>query len=279
MFACDAHAHVWTPDTASFPTHASHPLPASLASCGSHVDLLAAMDATSVHSALLVQPVNYMFDHSYLLSAARAAPGRLSVVALADVAAPPDEARAAVRRLASDGAVGVRVNPNLATGKLADASVASVLREAGALDIPAALFVSGMDGVEELVAAHAATSVVLDHFAIPFVEPGRQDAELQRLIDVGRRYANVYVKASALFRVSTRPYPHTDRQATLVSLVQALGADRVLFGSDFPFSTEGCTYAQSWRVLREDVPLNAEDTAMVAGGTAAKLYGLPVAAR
>lgn len=273
MYSCDTHVHVWTTDP-KYPPNDAHPLPASLANCGSHNDLLAAMDKTGVSAALLVQPINYLYSHDYLLAAAQEFPDRFSVVALADVSGSPEQARAQIKDVVSKGAVGIRINPGLASENTRSPSVSAALQEAGALDVPAALFVKGLDGVEELAKSHPATSIILDHFAIPFVETERHDVELQRLMDIARRQSNIYVKASAFFRVSDRKYPYEDRHATVVSLVEALGADRVMYGSDYPFVTEQSSYAEAWDILRKHIPLSAKDAAMVAGGTAAELYKL-----
>lgn len=274
MASVDAHVHIWTADTSAYPPAAAHPLPPALAARGAHADLLSAMDAARVHAALLVQPVNYLFDHAYLFSAAAAHPRRLRVVALADVTSGAARAAAHVRDVVAQGAVGVRVNPGMDPEGLGGAGVAAALAAAADAQVPAALFVKGLDGVDDVAAAHPRTSIVLDHFAIPFVEHDRHDAELQRLLDVVRRRRNVYVKASAFFRVSARGYPYADRHSTVLSLVDAAGADRVMFGTDFPFVVEQCSYGDAWDILRKHIPLSAADAAMVAGGTAAALYKL-----
>jgi predicted TIM-barrel fold metal-dependent hydrolase len=50
----------------------------------------------------------------------------------------------------------------------------------------------------------------------------------------------VYVKASAFFRVASEPYPYADAAAALRALVDAFGARRVMWGSDWPWVTEKC---------------------------------------
>jgi hypothetical protein len=50
----------------------------------------------------------------------------------------------------------------------------------------------------------------------------------------------VYVKASAWFRVSGQPYPYADVATGLRRLVDVFGPQRVMWGSDFPWVTEQC---------------------------------------
>ena len=48
------------------------------------------------------------------------------------------------------------------------------------------------------------------------------------------------MKASAFFRVSQQPYPYEDAAAALRVLVDAFGARRVMWGTDWPWVTEKC---------------------------------------
>lgn len=50
----------------------------------------------------------------------------------------------------------------------------------------------------------------------------------------------LYIKTSALFRVSEQPYPYADAMDGLAALVQAYGPQRVMWGSDWPWVTEKC---------------------------------------
>jgi predicted TIM-barrel fold metal-dependent hydrolase len=54
------------------------------------------------------------------------------------------------------------------------------------------------------------------------------------------RILQLYVKASAFFRVSSLQYPYADAMAGLAALVDAFGPQRIMWGSDFPWVTEKC---------------------------------------
>lgn len=272
MYAVDAHVHIWTPEETNYPVHKSHPLPPSLSTTGDAASLLAAMDGASIQTALVVQPINYMHDHSYITTSARAHPTRLRAISLALLSESPDTASAALQRDVNDnGCIGVRINPSQAPLGLKDPSVDAVMRTAAELDIPVALFAKTMAGVEDLVARHPTTRLVVDHFA--FCTPGERDDDFRDLLRLGRQYKNAYVKTSAFFRVSKEIYPYSDLQASVIALVEAFSAKRVLFGTDFPYVTEQCTYKESWDVLNY-IPLSKEDREMVRGGAAAQLYKL-----
>lgn len=50
----------------------------------------------------------------------------------------------------------------------------------------------------------------------------------------------VYVKASAFFRVSEQEWPYVDACRGLRQLVNAFGAERVMWGTDMPWVAEQC---------------------------------------
>jgi len=105
-------------------------------------------------------------------------------------------------------------------------------------------------------------------------------AELLRLAE----FPQVYVKVSALFRTSAEPPPHLDLQARVEALLAAFGAQRLMWGSDFPFVLLGgqtpTSFALSYQQAVE-VPsfwsvkgLDAAAMDFLMGGTAASLFGL-----
>ena len=52
---------------------------------------------------------------------------------------------------------------------------------------------------------------------------------------------NIYIKISALFRLSGEPFPHYDlvRDKRIATLIQKFGADRLMWGSDWPYVMTG----------------------------------------
>lgn len=139
--------------------------------------------------------------------------------------------------------------------------------------------------VELLLSAEDAVAVVVDHWGFPRASPGEapsrglafDEAAFARLLALGPRYPDLYVKASAFFRVSSEDAPHADLRGRFDALVGAYGADRLLWGSDFPFvalqpgGQAGSLDAA--RRLAYNLP-EASRTAIL-GGTAARLFKFP----
>lgn len=232
------------------------------------------MQTASVSHTLLVQPINYQFNHTYLLDSIASYPGHLSAIALADTSLPPTEAASQLEALVTlHKFKGVRINPSFTSTGLQSDSVSAVITRAGQLGVPVALFVRPIHikHLEPLLQNFPGTKLILDHFA--FCNPGSEDAAFNTILQLGERYSQLYVKASAWFRVSNEPWPHRDLHARLVDLVSTLGANRVLIGSDYPYVTEQYLYKKAFSLL-DHVPLSSDDRAWILGKTAATLYNL-----
>lgn len=257
----DAHVHVWTPD---FAPDAAHPLP-SLA--GDAATLVSEMDAAGISKTVVVQPINYKFDHACVSAALAAHPTRLYGVALVDTSVPPEAADKFVRCIVEKGYRGVRVNPNFVP--LRSASVLAVLEACADVDVPACLFVKPehLQDVEHLLESVPAAKIILDHFAF-----ARDESAVERLLALAR-FERLYIKASAWFRISHEKQPHSDTQALLWRVVEAFGSRRVLAGTDFPYVSEQYSYGTTFEVI-DAAGLSKEDADWVKGKSAAELYKL-----
>lgn len=140
----DAHVHVWAraEDSDKFPfagqlagassSAPEPPLP------GHAETLIPAMDAAGIAGALIVQPGNHAFDHSYVTSVLRAHPGRFVGCLLADPR-PEGNGVAALRQLVlEEGYKAVRFNPYLwpEGARMTDAIGRRLYKTAGELGIP-----------------------------------------------------------------------------------------------------------------------------------------------
>ncbi len=72
-------------------------------------------------------------------------------------------------------------------------------------------------------------------------------------------------------------YPYRECWPMLEALVEHIGADRLVWGTDMPFQNRFCTYRQSRDYIERYAPafLGADQIASIMGGTAAQLLGLP----
>eukprot|EP00897_Mesotaenium_endlicherianum_P004750 jgi/Mesen1/4302/ME000022S03589 len=259
----DTHLHVWaSPEEAE-----EYPyFPGQEPTMRGDVDFLVEnMRSAGVEGALIVQPINHKFDHSYVASAIQRYPGKFVGCCLADP---------------TEGGGGVQELERLLT-QMTNGVGKAMFQRAGELGAPVGFMcfkglMLHIDEIEELCAEFPGTKVLMDHFG--FCKPPsneEEEAALERLLGLSR-YPQVYVKASAFFRVSREAFPYRDTWPLVRQLVAAYGPGRIMWGSDFPFVVDECGYANAWQVLPqtdlEGEVLTDEEARMVMGGAARLLF-------
>lgn len=241
MAVIDSHLHVWSESGAAL----ARPAPPGLQddSLTSAEGLLATMAASGVGGALIVQPINYEFDHSYVASALARHPTKFKGMLLAG----PETTRAQLEELQALGFTGVRLNPGL-WPSVEEAFEPQLFEACAELRMPVGVMAFGgllplADHIERLAKRTPTLPIVLDHWGFPRAKPAEPPSSAlaideqawDRLLDLAR-LPNVYVKVSALFRVSSQQPPYDDLEPRFARLLEACGPNRLMWGSDFPYA-------------------------------------------
>lgn len=126
----------------------------------------------------------------------------------------------------------------------------------------------------ELVARFPEQPFILDHIAKPSIKDGvlvPWDAELRRLA----AFPNVACKVSGMVtEAAWRDWEPPDFRPYLDVVFEAFGAERIMFGSDWPVCTVAASYREVVSIVTDYVEgLSADERAAVWGGTAARCYG------
>lgn len=224
--------------------------------------LLALMGASGVNGAVLVQPSVLGTDNAYLLTVLAGAPSRFRGIAVVDPAIDDD----GFERLAEAGVVGLRYNlVGADPAYVHRAEVQALSRRAAALGWQIELHADGPDLPAILTAFERFdTPVVVDHFGRPDPAKGVACAGFQRLLAAGAD-GPIYVKLSAPYRcggVDVAPYAD--------QLFDRLGPDRLLWGSDWPWTQHGA--ARSYAACAA-MPGTGEPWSKLLAPTAARLFG------
>jgi predicted TIM-barrel fold metal-dependent hydrolase len=248
-----------------------------------------------------VQPANHAYDHSYVTKVLKEHPTFFRGMGLANPTVPPAEAVAALEALKADGFVGVRFNAGAFEGGLTSPVAKALYARAGELGMPVGVMAfKGLGpfvpALQTLCDEYPATQLVIDHLGF-FRQPAiggqlgnaaaNDEASWRGLLSLAK-YPQVYVKVSALFRASGDKPPFFDLQPRVAELLEAYGASRLMWGSDFPFVLPGgfplpegvtstpaaLTYADAAQVTTQWQleGLDEEARAALMGGTAAKLF-------
>jgi predicted TIM-barrel fold metal-dependent hydrolase len=251
-----------------------------------------------VNGALVVQPANHLYDHSYVAQALKAHPTFFRGMALANPTLSVEKAVAELERLQDDGFVAVRFNAGNFDGGLASPVGRALYRRAGELGMPVGILAFNglapfVSDLKKLCTEFPKTQLLLDHLGF-FRQPAiggqasatNDEATWRGVLELAE-YPQVFVKVSALFRASGQPPPFADLEPRVQELLRVYGAERLLWGSDFPFCLPGgfplpegetSTPARMSYAAAAEVPRRwaLDDDALQAlmGGTAAKLFAL-----
>jgi predicted TIM-barrel fold metal-dependent hydrolase len=275
----DTHLHVWSDGAPPFPYSDGQDPPEALRDSQPE-QLMGEMAAAGVDGALIVQPINHKFDHAFVTSIISDPryQGKFKGMALLDPTADNDY----LPSLKAQGYVGVRFNPYLFNDDLPmrGARGMELFKQCGDLGMPVGFMCfKGLNlhilDIKALMRAHPTTSVVIDHWGF-FLQDGCVVEESWRtLLDTAATYPNLYIKVSAPFRNSKEGWPYDDLRARLAELIAAVGAHRVMAGSDYPFvrQPENCGYEHAFEGPLWTEVLTTEERNMVMRGTAESLFG------
>jgi predicted TIM-barrel fold metal-dependent hydrolase len=220
------------------------------------------MADAGVDRAVLVQAMGaYGFDNDYVLDAAATDRTRFASVVIVDVAGDAAAAARTLRRLATErGAGGVRL---LALGDdWIGSDAASIIWQTAAdlgLLVVATLLAPQLPSLDRALARHPGVAVALDHCGFP------EFPNIEPLLGLAD-HANLHLK------VSSHVLQHPPDPAAFVERLAAVyGADRLMWGSDFP-QTHDRPYADLLALGRAaGAGLSPADQAAFLGGTAERL--------
>jgi L-fuconolactonase len=133
--------------------------------------------------------------------------------------------------------------------------------------------------VGEVVGTHAGTSFVLDHAGKPPIDRGWESSEAQRWAGLVRdlaRHDNLNCKLSGLTTMADlRHWRVADLGPFVDHLLSCFGADRLVFGSDWPVSLRAGSYAETFNAARTLIArLSADEQAGILGCNARRIYAI-----
>jgi L-fucono-1,5-lactonase len=264
----DSHQHFWDPAQASYP-FLDDPDAAALRRPFGPDDLAPELHANGVDCTVVVQARSSLDETHSLLALAREAPFVRGVVGWVDLTDPDAE-----RTLAAlEGPlVGIRhqvhdeKDPRWLLRPAVQRGLAAVADAGLAFD----LLVRTRELPAAIAAARAQPDLVfvLDHLAKPPFRSGNLEP-WRRLVAELAELPNVTCKLSGLV---TEAAHGTDVGPGLEHALACFGADRCLFGSDWPVCLLAAEYATVLGLVRDAV--RAADRPAVLGGSASRVYRL-----
>ena len=263
----DSHVHVWKRD-AQFPFAAGARVPDGDFSAE---QLLTLMAANGVARTVLIQVIHYRWDNRYVGDVLRRYPGKFQAVCRVDPesADAPDE----LSRMTAEGFRGVRLSP--AAGPQGDwirgPLMSPLWRRCTELKVPMTVLapVTRMPDLVPLIESNPELTLVIDHMAD---SPLDEAKKLQLLLALAR-YPRVFVKISHAWSLSKQAYPFADAMAQIKRLRDGFGAERLMWGTDWPVSLKELSYAQAVALYRDHLGwMTAQEREQVLSRTVQRVW-------
>ena len=240
--------------------------------------ILDQMARNDVDKAVLIQ-INGMYDNSYLVECMRRFPGRFSVVALVDTDKPDAPNRLA--EWVERGAEGIRLR---SAARSPGSDPLAIWRKADELGILVSCSGSADEFAspefENLIKELPGLKIVIEHLG-----GGGRDTppyDTYRKVLALARYPNTFMKVPGLGELCPRPMPliypmpFTEIPPLIEMALDAFGANRLMWGSDFPPVAAREGYRNALKMPMEHVKFKSEaDKEWLFGETAAALWKFP----
>lgn len=282
MEIVDAQIHVFDEDNEKYPwsrgaeferrKHSTTPF--------RYEEALAAMDEAGVAAAVLVIPGTYGNENGYLLEAAARHPGRFAVVGRIDSTGPDVASRLTAWVAGAPAVVGMRVvvRSAAANERWDRGDFLPMFTACAELGFPVCVNAPGkLSGIADLAARLPGLPILIDHLGVagPPTTPLHADtlAPLDDVIGLAR-FPNVSIKATGVSNLSTEAFPFRDVWQPFMRVVEAFGADRVMWGSDITRILH--PYAETVGYVAEIPGLTDDERALIYGGNTRRILRWPV---
>lgn len=234
-------------------------------------DYLRLLDENGVARGVLVQPSFLGTDNSYLVDALRRYPDRLRGIAVVS----PNARGVLFDELRSAGVMGIRLNlVGLPIPDFSTPPWPALLKEVESRDWQVEVHREARD-LPQIVGPllEAGVNVVVDHFGRPDPKLGVDDPGFRYLLSTGSS-RRVWVKLSGAYRNGAAGRGEAIAVAATPLLRNSFGAERLMWGSDWPHTLFEKTvdYAATRSALDTWVA-DPRDRQVILFETPAKLFG------
>jgi predicted TIM-barrel fold metal-dependent hydrolase len=270
MAYIDAHVHVWTDDYATYPFAAGHDPQKAIPRTFFPEDIVRHAQPCGVDRVVLVQMSYYASDNRYMLQVMKDHPGMFGGIGVVDVTGPnPDQQ---MQELAAEGVYGFRVSRRDAPAESwCDGPGFSRMFAAGSEHRLAICPLIGIDALPALArkcAEYPQTPVIIDHLCLVGASGVIEEGDIDALCGMAQ-YDNVMVKVSAFYALGAKTPPYRDLSQLIHRVVDAFGAERLMWASDAPYQVQKeHTYAASVGLMEGLSFLSATERDSIMGGTA-----------
>ena len=270
----DAHTHIFSSDRNKYPLAAPQSTYRPITD-GSVELLRDQMVEAGVDRAVTISPWFHGWDIRYTLDALQAHRSWLAVVALVDQTSA-DGPQQLARYVHEHGVCGLRIQGQISgLGRFDDPAATPIWEKAADLGLPIDINATHAEyaQVESRIRQFPQIPVILDHCGYISADLSPHTPTVEPVLRLAQ-YPNVYAKLTFLGLPSQAAYPFADVHWMARAIVDAFGAERCLYGSNFPTVQYNplMSYRQTMQLFAEEIALTEAERAWILGGTAAKLW-------
>jgi L-fuconolactonase len=278
MLKIDAHQHFWNLAKVEYPwlVPSFGPIYRTIEA----PELAPLLQAAGIDKTVLVQSMNSYADTDYMLETAALHPWVAGVVGWVPLQAP-DEAAAMLAVYTKNPLFrGVRhlIHEEPDPDWVVQDSVIEGLKALASFGMTfdvVAVFPDHLKHVATLAEKVPNLKMVIDHLAKPPIQAGQWEPWASQLAEAAQ-YPNVYAKVSGLNTAADwHTWSAADIKPYIDFALETFGANRLMFGSDWPVANLAGGYQQVWTETNHAIAAySAAEQAAILGGTAAAFYGL-----
>jgi L-fuconolactonase len=274
----DTHQHFWNPQEVEYPWLGPHVAP--IFRTFEPSELEPQLRAAGIDKTVLVQSANSFADTDAMLANADSYDWIGAVVGWVPLLDPEETARALDHYLEHPRFRGVRhlihdePDPDWVVQESVIESLALLASRGVSFDVVAA-FPNHLKHVPTLAERVPDLTLIIDHLAKPPIKERVMQPWADQLA-AAATFPNVYAKVSGLNTAADWETWSADDLAPYVDFAIAqFGADRLMFGSDWPVCTLAGDYAKVWDETNQAlVGRTSAEIDAILGGTAEQVYRL-----
>lgn len=274
MVTVDTHAHIYHADETLYPKKPDPLRPPE--GTGGIEHLKREMQVHGVSRTVLVQTGSaYGWDNRLSGDVARDNADQMVGVCTLDPGA--EESVGIYERLVRDCNVrGLRIEPTKTESPVYDHPDADRLwQKVGELNgvVCAHIQPTFLGELANLLKRYPDVPVVLDHAAYPKAADGVASETVKGVEQIAE-FSNLTVKLTFAVTGSDQDYPFEDMHVIVRRIINAFGADRCMWGSDFPCELwlKKATYGQHLDLVRQEWDLSAGEREAILSTTAMKVW-------
>ena len=226
----DTHLHVWSDDYEKYPMDGGKTSNEN----GSVEFLNKTMAEAEVDKAVIVQPIHYLYDNSYVIDTLKRFPGRFAAIGLVDRNAP-NAADQLERLFVDHGFSGLRIHLSRPDDPSEWAAPDQDPIWERAEKLGASFIAHGpsslLPAIEPIIARFPNVPIALDHNG---GAPRNEEPPYPLLSHVLNlaKYSNVYVKLTP--HKDQEPFPYKDTWSAFKRIYDVFGPRRLMWGTNFP---------------------------------------------